>query len=244
MGHRHATAKRVIAAFAVGHEISHYLFRTDRSFRLAALKTLDETLENTVSAFRSTPQFHASRGLKFAEAMMTSLEGEGDMLGDAEEVAGDIMAGESVLRSIAVGDHGGVGASFEVIQSVITTTWLVACLRDSLEHMLLGHSLGAGRRGDLLAGRSFLSSAALTTYRMRSIEGQAQFDEPTARRILADVPDSDEVLIKLYDEVLSPETLMQRDCLAAIHLEFGFYDRAKLHGLAVEVLRFGLGNPP
>ena len=64
------------------------------------------------------------------------------------------------------------------------------------------------------------------------------------RKTANDMPDPDEVLIKLYDRVLSPEALMQRDCLAAIHLEFDLYDRVKLRGSAINVLRFGLGNPP
>lgn len=238
-------AKDAIAAFVLGHEAGHFLYETSDDFRDEQIERVHHSISIALAALDQGTINGA--GEKYLSDVLLALENDplnGSRARDIEELVCDFSAGEAALGAMskALTETEDVRVAFAAIQSAIAANWVIEAIRDAFQVVVLETESGRGHRNELLAGRSLISAINLAAYRYKGIEGWDRPDDEAINRMLSDVPDSDEMLVKKFNEIWSHSAQVEREYTGAIFSNFSSLSGQHLFESAERILRQGVGN--
>lgn len=239
-------AKDAIAAFIVGHEAGHFLYKTSPGFREEVLERVQHTVSTSLKTLG--PDTLLPDGVKFLTGIMEAFGGDltkGKQANDLEELVCDFAAGEAALRAMAnaLSDVRDVRTAFTAIQGAVAANWVIEAARDAFQHVVLGTPSGRAHRNELLAGRSLVTAINLSALRYKGIEGWTSPDDEAINAVLQDIPDVDEMLVKTFNDLWSSSAQLKREYLGAIYTNFTAISGAEIIRSAEAVLRQPAGHP-
>lgn len=238
-------AKDAIAAFITGHEAGHFLYKTSPEFRDEMIERVRHTVSNALAALGG--EALQADGRRFLEGVIGAIDDDplnGSRANDVEELACDFAAGEAALNAMtnSVEDTEDLRTVFAAIQAAVATNWVIEAARDAFQYVVLAMPSGRAHRNELLAGRSLVTAINLAAHRYKGIEGYNAPDDDAINRVLGDIPDSDEKLVRTFNGLWSQPAQLQREYLGAIHTNFGGLTGPPLIKSAEAILRQSAGN--
>jgi hypothetical protein len=233
--------KNALAAFAVGHEIAHFLYRRSKTYREERNNHLDYVLKHTIDAIVGANVANPL-ALNYLRRLEQSLNGSAKtatLALDLEEVTCDMVAACSVLNAIskASQDFDAVRIAFTAIQMSISVNWLIGYIDLLLGRIIFRNPLPMVRNHEIISGRSLITASYASGYRLRMLEDSGQSSDINIQRVLADLPNADALLVSCLNELFSFAAMLRREHLGQAFIDFKLGPTDSLFDAVIRVLR-------
>lgn len=234
-------AKNGLAAFAIGHEIGHLMYRKSRRFRKGINEHLEYVLANLIPSI-STQYLGDERILDYLKRLTIDLkrpEKDEVFSIDLEEVACDMFAAATVLQAISKygKDEKSIRIAFTAIQMFISVNWLINIVDMAFGCIISNAPMLAIRHREIIGVRSLIVACYAAGYRLEVLEGISRPSDVDIRDVLKDMPEADRAIEMSFYQLFSKCALLQRNYLGRIYTGFKLVSEDALFETVVRVIR-------